>query len=64
MNDYRILIDLNEYQTMVLDYICSNEFNKMVNGTIFKDDPKCKQAIMHGMIIASLLSSTCEHIID
>jgi hypothetical protein len=55
----KTFIDQNEFQQAVLDYIYSVDFNKMIDSTIFKDSPECKQAIAHGMVIASMLTSRC-----
>ena len=57
---YRLLIDVKEFQQKVLDYMCSNEIDTMIEHTDFKDKPECKNAIIHGMAVASLLTSTCE----
>ena len=62
MKDYKILINLTEFQQKVLDYIGSNEMDKMIDNTVFKDKPECKSAIIHGMAIASMLTSYCEKI--
>ena len=59
---YSILIDQKEFQQKVLDFIGSDEMNKMIDNTVFKDNPECKNAIVHGMCIASMLTSTCESI--
>lgn len=53
-------IDSTEFQTKVLNYIGSEDFNKMVNSTMFKDDQDCKNAMIHGMYIASMLTCKCE----
>lgn len=60
MNNYKRLIDSTELQQKVLDYIASEEFNKMVDSTVFRDDNQCKLAIIHGMAIASMLTCRCE----
>lgn len=58
--NYRILINENEFQQKVLDYINSGEIDEMINSTVFKDKPECKSAIIHGMSIASMLTHSCE----
>ena len=58
--DYNILIDSTEFQQKVLDYISSDEFENMINTTIFKDNDECKHAIAHGMVIAAMLTSRCK----
>ena len=60
MDNYKILIDSTELQQRVLDYIASDEFGKMVDSTVFKDNDQCKMAIIHGMSIASMLTCRCE----
>lgn len=60
MDNYKVLIDSTELQKKVLDYIASEEFNKMVNSTVFRDNNQCKMAIIHGMVIASMLTCRCE----
>lgn len=62
MEDYKILIDPLEFQQKVLDYIGSDELDKMIDNTVFKDNPECKNAITHGMVIASMLTCRCERI--
>lgn len=59
MGDFKMLIDSTEFQQKVLDYISSCEIDKMIDTTVFKDNQECKQAIIHGMIIASMLTSRC-----
>lgn len=56
----RILVDVNELQRKVLDYIHSDKLDKMISNTIFSDNLEYKNAIIHGMIIASILTSKCE----
>lgn len=60
MVNYKTLIDSTELQQKVLDYIASDEFSKMVDATVFKDNNQCKMAIIHGMTIASMLTCRCE----
>lgn len=56
----RILVDVNEFQRKVLDYIHSDKLDKMISNTIFSDNLEYKNAIIQGMIIASMLTSKCE----
>lgn len=56
----RIVVDVKEFQQKVLDYISSGEIDKMINSTVFAGKPECKSAIIHGMAIASMLTSCCE----
>lgn len=62
MEDYKILINPTEFQQKVLDYIYSDELDKIIDSSIFKDNPECKRAIIHGMVIASMLTCRCEKI--
>ena len=57
--NYKILIDPTEFQSLVLDYINSDEFNKIIDTSVFIGDPTCKSAIIHGMTIASMLTCRC-----
>lgn len=57
------LIDSAELQQRVLDCINSDEINKFWNGSIFNGDEKYRQAITHGMLLASMMTSQCENII-
>lgn len=57
MGDFKILIDSTEFQQKVLDYISSCEIDKMIDTTVFKDNQEYKQAIIYGMVIASMLTS-------
>ena len=59
-NDCKIVVDTNEFQQKVLDYINSDDIDKMISNTVFADKPECKSAIIHGMSIASMLTSACE----
>ena len=54
-----ILVDVNEIQAKIIDCITSDEINTFYNYTTFADKPECKQAMIHGMCIASLLISQC-----
>lgn len=62
---YLTLIDPQEYQQRVLDCITSDEINKFFDVTVFKnskDSQECKQAMIHGMIMASMMTSYCTRI--
>lgn len=62
IGDYKILIDSKEFGEKVLEYISSDELDKMINCTVFAGKPECRSAIIHGMSIASMLTSSCEPI--
>lgn len=59
----RTLVDSKEFQEKILDYVSSNELDKMISNTIFADKPECKQAVIHGMVWASLLICKCDSIV-
>lgn len=62
----KLLIDISEYQQKVLDCISSEEINKFFNSTMFagtSESSMCKQAMIHGMAIASMITSRCNHVI-
>lgn len=58
--EYKIFIDTKEFQQKILDYINSEEIDKMIRSTIFDGKPECRSAIIHGMCMASMLTSYCE----
>ena len=62
MCDYKILFDSQELQQVILDYVRSDNFDKMFNSTVFKDNPDYKPAMVHGMVVASMLTSQCKPI--
>lgn len=53
------LVDIGEFQRTVLDFIASNEIDRMIDSTVFKDNPNYKSAIIHGITIAAMLTSRC-----
>lgn len=59
-NNYKTLIDVNEFQQKVLDFINSDEIDKAISNTVFADKPECKSAIIYGMTFSSALTSSCE----
>lgn len=60
--NYRILIDKEEFQQRITDCITSDELDKFFNCTVFADKSECRGAMMHGMIIAAMLTTDCERI--
>lgn len=54
-----IFINVNEFQETILKYIYSDEMDKIVGSTIFKEVPNGKQAIMYGMLMAAMITSKC-----
>lgn len=64
--DVQILIDVQKFQSKILEHINSEEFNKQFESTQFstyEDVKGYKQAMMHGMIMASLMTSTCDYLV-
>ena len=62
----KLLIDSTEYQQEVLDCIYSEEIDKFFGATYFKNLPEadvCKQAMIYGMTIASMITSRCNRIV-
>lgn len=57
---YKNLIDVNEFQQKLLEYINSEELDNMIKQTIFKDKQDCKMAINYGMSLASMLTTMCK----
>lgn len=62
----KLLVDTSEYQQRVLNCIGSEEIDKFFGSTMFASLPEsnmCKQAMIHGMAIASMMTSQCDHVI-
>ena len=62
----KLLVDTSEYQKRVLDCIGSEEIDKFFGSTVFAgllESNMCKQAMIHGMIIASMMTSQCNHVV-
>lgn len=49
----KVLMDRNEFQNYIIEYIKSDEFNQHYNSMKFTDD---KQAFMQGLVWAALLT--------
>ena len=63
MKDYKILIETKEFQQKILDCVLTDEINRMFESTYFASKENAsdyKTAMIHGMIMASLLTSSCE----
>lgn len=56
----KVFIDIKEFQTKILEFIASDEMDKFFSCTTFADIPECKQAMIYGMCIASMLTSRVE----
>lgn len=62
----KILVDISEYQQRVLNCIGSEEIDKFFGSTMFASLPESniyKQAMIHGMVIASMMTSQCNQVI-
>lgn len=62
----KLLIDSTGYQQKVLDCISSEEIDKFFGATYFKNLPEadmCKQAMIYGMAITSMMTSRCDQIV-
>lgn len=63
--NYKVLIDNQEFQSKVLDFIDSTEFDTLFRSSMFNtynehENKKNKGAIIHGMMLASMLTSKCK----
>ena len=58
-----VVMSTQEFQEKILDFIASEEFDKHFNSTTFADKPECRQAMMHGMCIASMLVTKCDQLV-
>lgn len=62
----KVMTDTTEYQQRVLECIGSEEVDKFFGATMFANLPEssiCKQAMIHGMAIASMMTSQCNPVI-
>lgn len=59
-DDYRIVVDIKDFQEKVLDYISSDKINKHLDNTIYANNKECRSAMIYGMSIASMLTSSCD----
>ena len=68
MSNYKILIETKEFHQKILDCVLTDEINRMFESTYFaskENSSDCKAAMIHGMVMASLLASSCEsYVID
>ena len=59
-NEAMILIDKVDFQKKILDCITSEEVDKYFYSAHFKEDSQCRQAMIYGLTIASLLANICQ----
>ena len=60
LNECMILIDQVDFQKKILDCVTSEEIDKYFYSAQFKNDSQCRQAMIYGMTIASLLVNQCK----
>lgn len=56
---YVTLIDVAEFQQVILKLIGSEELDKMIASSLYADDKEARAAINYGMILAALFTSKC-----
>jgi len=59
-NEPMILISQVDFQKKILDCITSEEIDKYFYSAQFNNDSQCRQAMIYGMTIASLLANQCK----
>lgn len=60
-----ILIDSQKFQKKIMDYITSQEVDKLFDATMFASNPEsqaCRQAMIHGMVTAGMMTCLCDPI--
>ena len=60
---YSTFIDSKEFQAKILEFISSDEIDNFFNCTVFADIPACRQAMIYGMCIASMMTCKCEQFV-
>lgn len=63
MKNKKVFIEVTEFQRKVFDYIGSEQLSKMFDTTYFskgENKQECKMAMIHGMLIASMITSRCD----
>lgn len=58
-DNYKIVVDIKEFQEKVLDYISSDKIDKLFDNSIYVDNKECRSAMIYGMSIALMLTSLC-----
>lgn len=61
---YSTFIDSKEFQSKILEFIGSDEIDRFFNCTVFADIPSCRQAMIYGMCIASMMVCKCEQFVS
>ena len=52
-----VLVDQNDFIQKILDCVSSDELDKYLDNTSFKDIPQCNHAMVLGMLIADMMTS-------
>lgn len=60
MKDVMILINSNEFQGKILDSISSEELDKWINSSVYRDNKDAKGAIIYGMTFAAMQTCRCQ----
>lgn len=59
------LIDTEEFQQLILDYINTDKVDKWFTTTVFSEKDNAdelRSAMIHGMLVAAMLTTQCRHI--
>ena len=59
------LIDTEEFQQLILDYINTDKVGKWFTTTVFSEKDNAdelRSAMIHGMLVAAMLTTQCRHI--
>ena len=62
---YQVLIDSQEFQRRILDLITTEDLDKFFNCTVYAEKENSnsyKAAMIHGMCIASMMTSDCNQV--
>lgn len=60
MKVVKIFIDKYEFQSKILDLISSEELNKYIDNSVYKDNKDAKGAVTYGMALASMQTCRCQ----
>lgn len=56
----KVLIDVKEFQQIILNIIQNKDYEKYMNSTIYKDDKIFEMGFIQGMNWAALNASQCD----
>ena len=60
MEDVLILINSNEFQSKILDFINSEELDKFIDTSIYSDNKDARGAIIFGLSLAASQTCRCQ----